>query len=167
MEKVINGAKQAFIYGYPTVDLYHILFKYAVDTSSPEYKAPMNTIYNTRRVATPEDKAIVAMNCDTPYSYVWLDLRAEPIVLSIPHFEPNRYVSLMLSDLYSYIIGYVTPRTNGCAGGDFVIAGPDWTGSVPSQIKYVFRSPTHFALAFYRTQLFNPDDLTAVWAIQD
>jgi hypothetical protein len=160
-------AHDAFIYGYPTVDLYNILYKYAGDPSSPEYKAPLNTIFNTRHVATPQDTTIVAPNCDTPYSYAWLDLRAEPIVLSIPSFEPNRYVSLMLVDLYTYIVGYVTPRTNGSGGGDFLVAGPDWQGSTPQGIKRVLRAPTQFALALYRTQLFGPHDLPAVWKIQD
>jgi hypothetical protein len=159
--------RRAFIYGYPIVDMYNILFKYAADAASPEYKAPINALYNARHVATPEDKAIVAMNVDTPYSYAWLDLRAEPMVLSIPRFEPNRYVSLMLSDLYTYIIGYVTPRTNENEGGDFLVAGPDWSGSAPQGIKRVFRSPTQLALAFYRTQLLGPDDIQAVWRIQD
>ena len=165
--QTIEIAKEAFIYGYPMVDMYNILYKYAVDTASPEYKAPLNTIYNTRHVMTPEDTAIVAPNQDTPYSYAWLDLRAEPIVVSVPRFETNRYVSLMLNDLYTYIIGYVTPRTNGSAGGDFLVAGPDWAGAVPSGINRVFRAPTQIALAFIRTQLFAPDDIEKVWAIQD
>jgi len=80
-QQTISIAKEAFIYGYPMVDMYNILHKYAVDTSSPEYKAPLNTIYNTRRLMTPEDTAIVAPNQDTPYSYAWLDMRAEPIVV--------------------------------------------------------------------------------------
>ena len=160
-------ARDAFIYGYPTVDLYNILYKYAADPSSSEYKAPLNKIYNTRQVATPQETAIVAPNCDTPYSYAWLDLRAEPIVLSLPPFEPERYVSLMLVDLYTYIVGYVTPRTNGSMGGDFLVTGPGWQGSTPPGIKGVLGAPTQFALAFYRTQLFGPEDLPAVWKIQD
>jgi hypothetical protein len=167
MPTIINTASEAFIYGYPIVDLYNILYKYASDPASPEYKAPLNHIYNTRRVATPEDKAIVAPNCDTPYSYAWLDLRAEPVVITIPPFESQRYVSLMLNDLYTYIIGYVTPRTNGCTGGDFLVAGPEWAGSTPAGITGVFEAPTQFALAFFRTQLFGPDDHPAVWRIQD
>src|SRR5512136_143839 len=166
-QHTVEVAEEAFIYGYPMVDMYNILHKYAVDTSSPEYKAPLNTIYNTRRLMTPEDTAIVAPNQDTPYSYAWLDLRAEPIVVSVPPFEAGRYVSLMLSDLYTYIIGYVSPRTNGNLGGDFLIAGPDWNGETPTGIKQVFRSPTELALAFFRTQLFSPADLDNVWAIQD
>jgi hypothetical protein len=166
-QPTIETAKEAFIYGYPMVDMYNILYKYAVDTASPEYKAPLNTICNTRHVMAPEDTAIVAPNQDTPYSYAWLDLRAEPIVVSVPRFEANRYVSLMLNDLYTYIIGYVTPRTNGCEGGDFLVAGPDWTGAVPPGIRQVFHAPTQIALAFFRTQLFASDDIARVWAIQD
>ena len=141
------------------VDLYNILHKYAVDRSSSEYKAPLNALYNTRQLATPADKAIIAPNQDTLYSYAWLDLRTEPIVVSVPPFPEERYVSLMLSDLYTYIIGYVSPRTNGNLGGDFLIAGPDWKGEAPTGIKQVFCSPTQLALAFFRTQLFSPADL--------
>ena len=166
-QQTVEIAQEAFIYGYPMVDMYNILYKYVVDTSSPEYKAPLNTIYNTRRLMTPEDTAIVAPNQDTPYSYAWLDLRVEPIVVSVPPFEAERYVSLMLSDLYTYIIGYVSPRTNGNAGGDFLVAGPDWAGVIPPGIKRVFQAPTHIALAFIRTQLFAPDDIEKVWAIQN
>jgi len=167
MQTVSALAQAAFIYGYPMVDIYSILYKYVADPASPEYKAPLNQLYNTRRVATAEDRAIVAPNCDTPYSYAWLDLRAEPMVISIPPFEPQRYVSLMLSDLYTYIFGYVTPRTNGHAGGDFLIAGPDWAGSTLPGVKGVFFAPTQLALAFFRTQLFGPDDLQNVWQLQD
>jgi hypothetical protein len=160
-------AKEAFIYGYPMVDMYNILYKYAVDKSSPEYKAPFNSIAHNRQVASPEDKTVVAPNCDTPYSYAWMDLRAEPVVLTIPRFEKNRYVSLQLNDLYTNIFGYVTPRTNKNVGGDFLIAGPDWSGAIPQGVKKIFRSTTKMALAFYRTQLFKPEDISNVWAIQD
>ena len=70
------------------VDMYSILYKYAVDTSSPEYKAPLNTIYNTRHVMTPEDNAIVAPNQDTPIPMPgWI--RAEPIVASVRVSRPT------------------------------------------------------------------------------
>lgn len=160
-------AKEAFIYGYPMVDMYNIVYRYAVDKSSPEYKAPFNSIAHNRQVASPEDKTVIAPNCDTPYSYAWMDLRAEPIVATVPAFEKNRYVSLQLNDLHTYIFGYVTPRTNGNGGGGFLIAGPDWSGTIPKGIKKIFYSPTQMALGLYRTQLFMPEDISNVWAIQD
>jgi hypothetical protein len=60
MQTVSALAQAAFIYGYPMVDIYSILYKYVADPASPEYKAPLNQLYNTRRVATAEDRAIVA-----------------------------------------------------------------------------------------------------------
>lgn len=160
-------AKEAFLYGYATVDNYNVLYNYALNPRSPEYKAPLNSISHVRDVATPEDKAIVAPNVDTPYSYAWLDLRAEPLVLSMPVFERHRYVSLQLIDAYTYIIGYVTPRTQGSAGGDFLVAGPGWDGEVPAGIKAVFRSPTQLVFGLYRTQLFDAADKSRVNALQD
>ena len=39
-------------------------------------------------------QAIVIPNSDTPYSFVWMDLRAEPVVLSVPAVDPKRYFSV-------------------------------------------------------------------------
>lgn len=159
--------REAFIYGYATVDNYNVLHNYALDPRSPEFKAPINHIAHARDVASPEEKSIVAPNVDTPYSYAWLDLRTEPMVLSLPAFERDRYVSLQLLDAYTYIVGYVSPRTNGNSGGDFLVAGPDWNGKVPKGIKKVFCAPSQLVLAFYRTQLFDPADKARVHALQD
>jgi hypothetical protein len=54
-----------------------------VDTKSSQFKAPFNQIKNEPRVFTYEDTAIITPNSDTPYSFLWLDLRAEPMVLSV------------------------------------------------------------------------------------
>ena len=96
---------------------------------------------------------MIAPNVDTPYSYAWMDLRAEPVVITVPAFERERYLSLVLFDLYTWIIGYVSPRTHGQAGGDFLVVPPGWKGSVPSGIRGVFRSTTTLALGMFRTQL--------------
>jgi len=77
-------AKDAYIYGYPMVDSYRIQYAYFVDTKNPEYKAPWNQIKNMPRVFTPDDKAVQTPNSDTPYSMLGLDLRAEPIVPTVP-----------------------------------------------------------------------------------
>src|SRR5690606_3406816 len=84
-------AREAYIYGYPMVDSYRIQHAYFVDPGNPEYKAPWNQIKNVPRVYTPDDKAVQTPNSDTPYSMLGLDLRAEPIVLTVPSIEKNRY----------------------------------------------------------------------------
>lgn len=160
-------AKAAYEYGYPIVDLYNILHSYALDPASSEFKAPLNQVGNVRQVASPSDTTVIAPNVDTPYSYAWLDLRAGPLVVSMPSFEKGRYVSLQLLDTYTHIIDYVSPRTNGNVGGDFLVVGPGWKGVTPKGIRRVFRSPTRLALGLFRTQLFSPGDLARVHAIQD
>jgi hypothetical protein len=159
-------AKEAYIYGFPMVDSYRIQYSYLVDTNDPEFKAPWNQIRNIARVYTPDDKAIQTPNSDTPYSMAGLDLRAEPIVITVPPIEKNRYFSVQLIDLYTFNFAYIGSRATGNDGGSFLIAGPDWKGSQPQGIKKVFRSETEFVLAAYRTQLFNPADLDNVKKVQ-
>src|SRR5438270_11502397 len=77
-------AEEGFIYGLPLVMNYAVMNEFAVDPKSSQFKAPFNEIYNEHRVATYEDTAVVTPNSDTPYSVLWLDLRAEPMVVSVP-----------------------------------------------------------------------------------
>jgi len=159
-------AKEAYIYGNPLADSYRILYGSFIDRNNPEYKAPWNHIKNISRVYTPDDKAVQTPNSDTPYSWLGLDLRTEPYVLSVPPIEKTRYFSIQLIDLYTHNFGYIGTRTTGNDGGNFLIAGPNWKGSVPKDITKVIRSETELVVAVYRTQLFNPDDIENVKTIQ-
>jgi hypothetical protein len=161
-----DGYKQAFIYGFPMVMNYGVMYEYAVDQNSGQYKAPFNQIFNEARVFTPKDTAIVTPNSDTPYSFLWMDLRAEPMVLCVPPVEKGRYYAVQLVDMYTFNYGYIGSRTTGNDGGCYVVAGPDWKGETPAGIKKMFRSETQFSLAGYRTQLFNPADMGNVKKIQ-
>ncbi len=159
-------AKEAYIYGYPMVDSYRIEYGYFVDKKDPEYKGPWNEIHNTPRVYTPADKAIQTPNSDTPYSWLFLDLRTEPMVLTMPVIEKSRYFSVQLTDLYTFNWDYLGSRTSGNDGGSFLIAGPGWKGETPKGIKKVLHCETEMTLAVYRTQLFNPGDIDNVKKVQ-
>lgn len=159
-------AKEAYIYGYPMVDGYRVQYTYFEDRQNPEYKGPRNQIHSTARVYTPADTAIVGPNSDTPYSSLGMDLRTEPLVLTVPKIERKRYFSIQLIDAYTFNFDYIGSRTTGNNGGNFLVAGPDWKGAIPKGIKKVFRSDTYLALAAYRTQLFNPSDIRNVAKIQ-
>src|SRR3954465_1652276 len=91
-------AEEGFIYGLPIVMNYAVMYEYSVDKNSGQYKAPFNQIKNEPRVFTYKDTAVITPNSDTPYSMLWLDLRAEPIVLSVPAVDKARYFSVMLCD---------------------------------------------------------------------
>ncbi len=159
-------AEEAYIYGLPIVMNYAVMYEFSVDKNSGQYKAPFNQIENQARVFTYEDTSIPTPNSDTPYSSVWTDLRAEPIVLSIPAVEKERYFSVMLCDGNTFNFGYIGSRATGNEAGDYLVAGPDWKGTTPPGIKKVFQSTTQFALVAYRTQLFNPADMPNVVKIQ-
>jgi len=159
-------AKQAYIYGFPLVDHYRVQYTYFQDRQHPEFKAPWNTLHNTARIYTSDDKSFPSPNADTPYSQLGADLRTEPLVLTLPAVEEGRYYSAQFVDAYTYNFGYVGSRTTGNGGGTFLLAGPDWKGLVPAGIDRVFRAETQFAFVFYRTQLQGPDDLANVKRIQ-
>ncbi len=159
-------AKDAYIYGFPIVDSYRIQHAYFVDPKNPEYKGTWNEVHSTARVYTPDDKAIQTPNSDTPYSSVGYDLRAEPLVFTVPKIEKNRYYSLQFIDLYTHNFAYVGSRATGNEGGNFLLAGPNWSGETPEGIKAVIRSETELGSVLYRTQLFGPSDLENVKKIQ-
>lgn len=159
-------AAEAYLYGLPLVMNYKTMYLSAVAKDSPEFKAPFNQIKNIARVSTPDDKAIVAPNVDTPYSWAYLDLRAEPVVLSTPAVEPGRYFSIQLIDAYTHNFAYIGTRATGNAAGSFLVVGPEWKGATPKGISRVIPSETPFVFALYRTQLFGPGDLDNVKKIQ-
>jgi hypothetical protein len=158
--------QQAYIYGFPMLMNYGVMYEYFVDKNSGQYKAPFNQIYNEARVFTPKDTAIITPNSDTPYSFVGADLRAEPIVLCVPKIEKTRYYDVQLVDMYTFNYGYIGSRATGNDAGCYMIAGPNWKGATPTGIKKVFHSETQFGLIGYRTQLFGPKDMPNVVKIQ-
>jgi hypothetical protein len=159
-------AEEAFIYGFPMVMNYGTLYEYFIDESSPQYKCPFNQIFNTARVFTPKDTAIVTPNSDTPYSFIGADLRAEPLVIHVPDVEKGRYYAVQFVDMYTFNYAYVGSRTTGNGAGSFLIAGPAWKGKPPAGIKKVIRCETDFSFIGFRTQLFGPSDIDNVKRIQ-
>lgn len=159
-------AEDGFVYGLPIVMNYAVMHSFVIDKSSKEYKAPFNTVANEARVFTYKDTTVITPNSDTPYSMLWLDLRAEPMVISVPKVDPKRYYSVMLADGNTFNYGYIGSRATGSDAGDYLIVGPRWQGETPHGIKKVFQSTTDFSLAIFRTQLFDAKDMPKVQKVQ-
>jgi len=159
-------AEEAFIYGLPIVMNYAVMNEFVVDKNSGQYKGPFNIISNEARVFTYKDTAVVTPNSDTPYSMLWLDLRAEPMVISVPAVDKKRYYSVQLTDGNAYNYGYIGSRATGVDAGSYLVVGPDWKGETPAGIKKVFQSSTPFALSIFRTQLFDAGDMPNVVKVQ-
>jgi hypothetical protein len=159
-------AEAGYIFGLPIVMNYGVMYEFVIDKSSSQYKAPFNTISNEARVFTYKDTAVVTPNSDTPYSMLWLDLRAEPIVISVPEVDPKRYYSVQLVDGNTYNYGYIGSRATGNEAGSYMVAGPGWSGGIPAGVGKVFQSSTEFSLLIFRTQLLDADDMDNVKKVQ-
>ncbi len=160
-------AKEAYIYASPMVDGYRIIHTYYMAPGNPEYKGAMNQLLSEARVFTPADTTVQTPNSDTPYSFFGADLRTEPLVITVPEIDPKRYYSIQFIDAYTFNFHYVGSRATGNDAGKFLLAGPGWKGDKPEGIKEVITSETDLVLGVYRTQLFGPDDLENVKAVQE
>ena len=105
-------AKEAYIYGFPIVDNYRIQHAYWVDRSEPGIQGALEPdLQQSPASITPADTAIQTPNSDTPYSFIGADLRAEPLVLTVPAMEKERYFSVQLIDYYTFNFDYIgTPH---------------------------------------------------------
>ncbi len=84
-------AREAYVYGFPMVVNYKTMYLYTLNEDSPEYKGPFNILSCDARLFTPEDKAVVTPNSDTPYCLFWVDIRSEPGVISLAEMEAERF----------------------------------------------------------------------------
>ena len=159
-------AEEGFVYGLPLVMNYAVQYALFVDRSSGQFKAPYGQLHNEHRVFTYEDTAVVTPNSDTPYSAAGLDLRAEPIVISVPAVDAKRYYSVQLIDWNTFNFGYIGSRATGHEAGNYLVVGPGWTGEKPPGIREVFRSGSQLAMALFRTQLFDAKDMSNVEKVQ-
>ena len=119
-------AKDAFIFFYPLVENYKTLWHQAVNEDNVRYRGPFNSFSHARDLIGPSFDTVVTPNNDTLYSLAWLDLRAEPLVLSLPSIPRDRYYSMQLVDAYTHNFAILSSRTVGNNGGVYMIVGPNW-----------------------------------------
>jgi len=160
-------AKEAYIFAYPMLMGYKALYFTVINKKSPGYRSDVNVITHDRKPADDTRKDVVSMNADTPYSMFALDLRAEPMVFSVPAVK-DRYYVFQFVDLFTHNFAYVGTRATGNEAGDYLFVGPQWNGKIPDgKFKKVFHVESQFVTGIGRTQLFNAKDLQNVGKIQD
>ncbi|MBW1832680.1 MAG: DUF1254 domain-containing protein [Deltaproteobacteria bacterium] len=151
-------AEEAYIYAFPMMENYRTMYTQAVDRTAPGYVAPFNELVSKTELLGPEFKEIVRPNNDTLYSFAWLDVRAQPIVITI--------YSVQLVDMFTHNFAYLGTRATRGEAGSYVVAGPRWEGSKPGHAKGVFRSESNFVYCIIRTEVEGPDDVAAVVELQ-
>lgn len=138
-------AKDAYIFTYPLVLNYRTMYMQAIKEGAFGKWLHLH-------FASPADTHIVTPNNDTPYSWAWVDLRAEPWVLTMPRIDEGRYYVSQWNDLWGYVLDNPGSLNDGYGGGSYLLAAPDWEGTTPSGIKRVIRGESTILGSLTRTQ---------------
>ncbi len=158
-------AKDAYVYSYAMMESYQTWRAQTVDKTANGYVGGFNVFRHYSEPFTPDNKDIVTPNNDTPYSWAWLDLRAEPMVVSVPAVPKDRYYVMQWIDLFTQNFAYIGVRLTGFGAGNYMIAGPKWKGRKPAGIKQVFKAESDIVGTLTRTALQGPEDVPNVKAI--
>jgi hypothetical protein len=156
---------EAVVYGFPLVVM-DLTKRVSTNVPGPQPNAhaPINQFGSMLEYPSASDHTIVRMNLDTLYSFAWLDLSKEPIVLSVPDTK-GRYYMMPLLDAWTNVFASPGKRTTGTKAGSFAVTGPGWTGKLPGGVTQI-KAPTNTVWITGRTQTNGPSDYAAVHALQ-
>jgi hypothetical protein len=130
---------QAYIYGLAPVIMQRTEEIFVKNPGTGH--APINQMGYLNHLATSNNTDVVTPNGDTLYNIAWLELEKEPIVLHVPDTKGRGYIQQFL-DAYTNTFKNIGDGTNGTEEGNFVIIGPGWNSSLPTELQ-VIKSPTN------------------------
>ncbi|HSG85620.1 MAG TPA: DUF1254 domain-containing protein, partial [Candidatus Limnocylindrales bacterium] len=162
--ELVEAARDAYVLFFPMLMGYRYLFGGFLVPQLPSHRAPLNTLGGKPRTLDHTFREVITPNADTPYSMAALDLRAEPMVLSVPAVT-DRFYHFQLEDLWGQNVHYVGVRATGTGPGTYLIAGPGWEGDAPADVDAVLRFETDVVFIIGRTQLLGADDVETLGAI--
>ena len=158
-------AKEAYIFTYPLVMYYRTMYMQAIDSTSSSYSGGFGKWLHLG-TSSPKDTDIVSPNNDSPYSYAWVDLRAEPWVLTLPKIDSKRFYTSQWDDMWGFVLDNPGSVEDGNDGVSVLLASPTWDGDVPDGLARVVRGDSEFLGSLTRTQLIDAGDLANVQKIQ-
>ena len=155
----------AYLYLYPLVTM-EITRRVSINAEPGKEvgKGPMNLFNNVPTYPPADFKAVVRPNFDTLYSSAWLDLTAEPMVVSAPDTD-GRYYLLPMLDMWTDVFASPGWRTTGTKAASFLLTPPGWSGAAPAEMARI-SAPTPYVWIIGRTKTDGPADYDAVHRIQ-
>jgi hypothetical protein len=145
---ILETLQLAYRWGYPLL---------AMEINNTDFYGPtLNAFYNMKSAADEKSQSGPGFNAETLYSAGALDLRAEPLVFSMPDVG-DRFVVFPIQDGWGNIDNVIGTRTTGTKGGNFLISGPDWHGEVPAGMTH-YRVQTNVAFVPGRSMVTGPED---------
>jgi hypothetical protein len=152
-------AINAATWGSPAVIMYALRNN---DATGPNSKAPPNSIWRMENTSTPElaeKSGYVLPNLSVIYGFGFLDLRQEPVVLTLPD-SGGLYYMVETLDMWTNAFAYPAGATAGYKGGKFAFVGPGWKGDLPPDVTRI-DCPTPWILIQPRVHLPNQSGLAA------
>ena len=165
--KTYELAREAYLYAYPIV-LMDTTMRQATNVpnaSTIALRAPINQFAHFRAYPDATTRDVVRFNFDTLYSFAWLDVAEEPVVLSVPDTDGRYYLVPML-DMWTDVFANVGARTTGTNAGSYAIVSPNWSGTLPGGVKKIV-APTSTIWIMGRTQTNGKEDFANVHKVQD
>jgi hypothetical protein len=165
----------AYLYFYPLISTdVTRLWSTNIEAGKEPLKGPMNTFVSAAAYPPGNLKLVVRINFDTLYSFAWLDLTNEPMVVSSPDTH-GRYFLLPMIDMWTDV--YASPgwRTTGTQAQTFLVIPPGWRPDLREHVIEEFKlpqdtqlvdAPTPYTMIIGRTKTDGPQDYDAVHEIQ-
>jgi hypothetical protein len=128
-------ATETYIWGYPLIVMgFTRKVSVNVENATSTYaRAPINQFSHTPTLVPAEYKDATRPNNDTLFDVAWLDLEAEPLVMTLP--KTDRFHIFQMVDAWEEVFAAPGARWNGGAGGTYLIVGPGWRGEVPQGMQ--------------------------------
>ncbi|RDK01980.1 DUF1254 domain-containing protein [Paraburkholderia lacunae] len=155
----------SYVFGYPLV-LMGVARDAAVGTDPGQ--APINTLHHAQALPPVGTANPPQPSLDTLDSTGWLDVGAEPVIVSLPDSH-GRYLDARVLDMWTNVVWstgtqYAT-RAAGIKAQTIAFVGPGWQGELPKGVARV-DVPTRNAWVSVRIQSNGPRDLMAVRKLQ-
>ena len=165
-EEAYEIGMEAYVYLYPLVTMDVSRRQLTnIEAGKMTGRGPMNTFTHIRAYPTADFREVVRPNFDTLYSSAWLDLRQQPVIVSVPD-TAGRYYLLPMLDMWTDVFAAPGKRTSGTAAASYALVGPGWHGRLPQGVTKI-QAPTPYVWIIGRTQTNGAQDYEAVHQIQD
>lgn len=152
--ELLEIAQAAYIWGTPLVQWGH----YRLIRES--YYFPRNRPFG--RLGIIEDD--FAPSQELIYTLIDFDLSQEPQVLRIPRMDGNRFFSFQFCDKFFNPFHYISTRTHGVTGGEFVLCPTGWSGTLPAGLTRI-DCPVERTFTYARTGVAGRSDGPAAVAV--
>jgi hypothetical protein len=159
-------AKEAYTFGFPFVANYRVF----IDRLLTKHPLMMGADFNEfahMKSLIPAEMPDTAQQ-DTVYSVGVIDLTREPIVISVPEVADGQAYMLQMGDTSTETLPYISTVTTNNEAGNYVLVGPDYQGLIEAEhFDGVITTRGQFIMMLGRTIVFDPDDLSPIFDIQD